>query len=420
MMIVVFNRSQNTKNMKNFLTFLALALGLNASAQVFEIPAQRFPFTDIIEWKGQGAILMCKDPNKTTRQIDITLVGNQETSIWEEKFTPKNEKFYYITSENARYVYFLDNLELENGKVYFSQLNSAGNMKTTNVSFTAGFRKLGITTMDDLEVINIVVTDKALVHHFRYKDKKNKSIKEFAGFITHHNMLPYVAELGSTKDVDLKNEDIGLWDYIGFTGDQIYFAARTLESKKKGWTVKEFTSKGKYASTLFLEAPTDLIAIENTGFGTTGKYYLKEKYTMDKGLLVNINDKFYMLGGRRDASSAELVLYEMKGAEWEELNTMKLNYFIEKKALKLGVYPLNEGIGYHLDHNGYDKASIIYFKKGESAPHNSFTERTIYNPTSVFNEKEKTEFTVTLPGAELRFDTGQLNTGSAAKFELIK
>ena len=69
---------------------------------------------------------------------------------------------------------------------------------------------------------------------------------------------------------------------------------------------------------------------------------------------------------------------------------MKLNYFLEKKPLSLGIYPMNEGIGYHLDHNGYDKVSMIYFEKGKaSPPHNDFTDKTVYNPSSVFIKKEK-------------------------------
>jgi hypothetical protein len=406
--------------MKKILLFFSLILSFVGVSQEFEIEEQRFPYHDIIEWKGMGAILMSKDPGTTTRKIQLTLVGNQTSSIWDEYFTPRNENFYFISSENARYVYFLDNLELENGKVYLTQLNSAGNKKTSSVSLVSAIKKVGITNFNDLELINVVVTDKALVHHFRYKDKKNKAVKEIATFITHHNFLSYSVELGSIKDTDLKNEDIGQWDYIGFTGDKICFAARDLQAKKKGWTVKEYTSKGKPTLTHFIDAPTDFIALENIGFGTTGKYYLEDKNTMDKGMLTFINNNFYMVGGERSNNSARLILYHLDGGEWKELNDMKLNYFLEKKPLKLGLYPMNEGIGYHLDHNGYNKASIITFKKQETSAHNSFTDRTIYNPSSVFSTKEKKEFSVTLPEVVLTFDTNQLGKKGPVKFVMTK
>lgn len=400
--------------------FLTVLLGISVSlqAQEFEIPASTHPYFDIIEWKGMGALLLSKDPAGVSKQINITLVGNSQYSIWDQKFTPKSNEYYYISSENARYVYFLDNLELDNGKVYFNQLNSAGNVKSTNVAIGPAVKKLGNYDYNNLELINVIVTDKALVHHFRYNDKDTKSIVDIATFITHHNFLCYAVELGSVPFASMKDENIGHWDYIGFTDDQIFFAAREVMNKKSGWSVKEFSSKGKPGTALFVNAPGDLIPVENIGFGTTGKYYLKDKTTVDKGVLSYINNQFYMVGGQKDGNGAELTLYQLEGNEWKELNDMQLSYFIDKKALKLGIYPLNEGLAYHLDHNGYDKASIITFDKKMESAHNSFTERTIYNPSSVFNKKEKQEFSVTLPGIVLTFDTNQLNKEGGVKFEL--
>lgn len=406
--------------MNKLVLLLALTISSLSIAQEFEIEESKYPYYDVVEWKGMGAILISKDPQKRTRMINISLIGAEDKPIWDEAFTPRDEDFYYLASENARYVYFLDNLELDNGKVYLTQINSGGNKKTVNVSVISAVKKLGISNWSDLELINIVVTDKALVHHFRYHDKKAKAVKEIATFITHHNMLCYGAELGVIPEDHLEKDDVGNWDYIGFTGDKICFAARDIKDKENGWTIKEFTSKGKYSSNFFIKAPADYIAVENIGFGTTGKYYLDENETFDKGLLTFINDKFYMVGGESDGNSAELILYERFGAEWNELNRMKLNYFIPKKTLKLGLYPMNEGIGYHLDHNGYNKASIITFDKNTASAHNTFTERSIYNPSSVFNDKDKEEFSVTLPGAVLTFDTKQLNQAGPMKFELKK
>lgn len=402
--------------MKKLALIFSAFVALTASAQEIDIEAQKYPYYDIIEWKGQGAILMNRDPNGTTRRIGLTLVGDQNSSIWDETFTPRDEAFYYISSENARYVYFLDNLQLENASVSFSQLNEAGNMKTSKVSLKSALKSIGILDYTAVEVINIIVTDKALVHHIRYEDKKEKAVKEIATFITHHNLLAYAAELGSIPYSDLKDEDIGYWDYVGFTEDKICFAARGRSDKKKGWHVKEFSSKGKSTGGQFLEAPKEYITVQNIGFGTTGKYYMDDRDTQDKGMVCFINDKFYMFGGERENAGARLILHEWSDGEWKEINRMELNYFIEKKPLKLGLYPMNEGIGYHLDHNGYDKASIITFEKQEISSHNTFTERTIYNPSSVFNRKEKQEFMVTLPGLVMTFDTEQLNKPGPVKF----
>jgi len=414
--------AQNTKNMKNFILAIALALSATGFSQIIEIEAATHPYHDIIEWKGMGALLMSKDPSGVNKQINLTLIGDQETSIWDQKFTPKNEKYYYISSENARYVYFLDNLELKNGKMYFSQLNSAGNVKSTSGAVGAAVKKLGSYDYNALDLINVVVTDKALVFHYRYEVKKNKSVMEIAVFMTHHNFLCYAVELGEIPYVALKDEEVGHFEYVGFTADQIFFAARDYKNKNKGWSIKEYSSKGKLLSGYFIDAPEqDLLPIENIGFGTTGKYYLKNKWSIEKGILTQINGTFYLVGGQRKSDSgAEITLFELGGGVWKEVNTMKLNYFIEKKNLSLGIYPMNEGIGYHLDHNGYNKVSLISFKPNTESAHNDFTERTIFNPSSVFERKEKEEFNVLLPGLLLTFDTSQLNKPGAVKFELKK
>ena len=99
---------------------------------------------------------------------------------------------------------------------------------------------------------------------------------------------------------------------------------------------------------------------------------------------------------------------------------MQLNYFIENKNLKLGIYPMNEGVGYHLNHNGYNKVSMIYYASKKEAPHNDFTSRTIYNPSSVFERKKKEEFNVILTNGLLQFDTSQLGKKGSVKFEIIK
>ena len=403
--------------MNKVLVILMSLIGFSGFAQKFTIPMVDYPFTDVIEWKGVGAILMSKNPNMTTPQINLTLVADKEVTIWDQKIRPKNKEFYYLSSENARYVYFLDNLELTKGKVYFNQLNSAGNVKTTSVSISSAIKKLGPYDYNKLELINVVVTDKALVHHFRYEDKKAKVIREFATFITHHNMLCYAVELGAIPTSDLKDENIGQWNYIGFTGNEIYFAARGYSSKKKGWSTRSYTSKGKEIQGSFLEAPSDLLPIENIGFGTTGSYYLEEKHVVERGLLAQINGKMYLMGAERSNGGAALILHVREEGEWKALNTMKLNYFIENKNLKLGIYPMNEGLGYHLDHNGYDKVSMVYFETGQSSTHNDFSTRAIVNPSSTLYPKKKEEFTVNLPNVVLVFNTDQLGKEGEVEFE---
>ena len=98
--------------MRKLLVLFAITLGYQAVAQTFEIDTKKHPYYDVLEWKGLGALLLSKDPNGATKQTNITLVGNEQNTIWDQKFNPKTPEFYFISSENARYVYFLDNLEI--------------------------------------------------------------------------------------------------------------------------------------------------------------------------------------------------------------------------------------------------------------------------------------------------------------------
>src|SRR5574343_306608 len=110
--------------MKKTLLLFSLILGISSFAQQFEMPAEQYPFYSILEWKGMGAMLMSKDPLGNSKKINLTLAGNATTSIWQQGFNPDDQDFYYIASENARYVYFMDNLQLKEGKTIFHQLNS--------------------------------------------------------------------------------------------------------------------------------------------------------------------------------------------------------------------------------------------------------------------------------------------------------
>lgn len=403
--------------MKLFVQLFVLSFISNAFGQVFEIDAAKHPYSDIIEWKNKGALLVSTDPTGVSKQVSLTLVNEEKTSVWDQKFNPKRDNWYYISSENARYVYFLDNLELENGKLILNQLNSAGNIKPTTVMVGNAIKKLHKIDPNNLQLTDVVVTDKALVHTFKYIDKDTKQLLEFATFTSHHNFLCYATLLGSRPLSTLKDNEIGNWNYIGFSGEDIYFANQNKLNSRSGWQIKGYNYKAKALLDYFVEAPKNLIPIEDIGFGSTGKHYLKPTKSIEKGLLSFIHGKIYLVGGFRDGAGAQLSLFELINNEWIEINKMELNYFLEKKNLQLGIYQLNEGIAYHLNHNGYNKASILYFDKNKEAAHNDFTKKTIFNPSSVFEITKKEEFRVILQNGSLVFNVNQLNTAGSVKFE---
>jgi hypothetical protein len=405
--------------MKKTLLLFSLILGISSLAQPFDMPAEHYPFYSIIEWKGMGALLMSKDPLGNSKKINLTLAGNATTSIWQQGFNPDDQDFYYIASENARYVYFMDNLQLKEGKTIFHQLNSNGNVKSTSVSLTAAIKKLGVLDPTELELIDIVTTDKALVHIFRYHDVKTKKYVEIATFITHHNMLPYSAILGEVSESSFKEGNYGMYKYIGFTDDQIVFAARDFRDKKKSWSVMNFTSKGTLTEATFIEAPTDKFDfIEEVALGAHGQLYVQEnsKDNHETAQLHFHKNTYFLTGVATDASGRTVQLMEQRTGKWIELSSASLAPEKTKDLMTVGTMPLNEGIACKIG----NRVVLLPFDSTMTPIIQHFTTDMHSNPSRLIIDEKKELFAVSLAEGSLFFDKNQLGKVGSVKFEFIK
>lgn len=408
------------KNFKLVSVIFLMSSWIPVLAQNFTITTKE-PAFDIIEWKGFGAMLLSRDGGNNDRQITMTLIGDQNTSIWDQKFIPRNDDYYYIAADNQRYVYFMDNLELDNGKFFFSQLSSAGNIKTTSVSVSSVIKKLGSYDPNELELKNIVVTDKALVHIFRYHDKKEKVYTEIATFMTHHNMLVYATVLGSASEDLIKSGRSGNWKYAGFSGDKILFTAREDHGKNKGWALKEFNSKGALQDSRFIEGPAvDFEAIVNTGYGTTGSSYVNSDLGIDRGVLNLMQERVFVTGVHKEGGESVVEVFELIDAKWKSIGKQRLSVALNKKVDGIGTYPLNEGMSVMLKSG---KSGEVYFLPNDQKHQENvfpYSKESAYNPSRALLSGKKEQFALTLPGAELYFDKTQLNKEKSVEFEWIK
>lgn len=405
-----------------FLLFLLISsVPLTVLSQKITIVKTIQPFYDIIEWKGMGAMLMSKDPNGNSRQIYLTLVGEKEKSIWEQQIAPPNGKYHYISSENTRYVYFLKNLIPDAGKLLFDQLNSAGNVKSTSVTINTTVKSLGYDPFQ-LELKNVVVTDKALVYQFRHFDKKEKEYADIAIFVTHHNMLVYGVELGKIKEDDVKAGRNNHFQYVGFSGDEICFADYATSGKSgKGWNAIIFNSKGQEQKRIFLKNKTTTsTAFNTTGFGTNGAYYLGTEKDQQNGLLTFHNGKFYVTLLNTSDGKQTLELFEQNTDEWKKLNSYVVGSTSSKKPISIGVYPLNEAITYRITGGDMGDKTLALFFDGKEPLALNFSESVIFNPSRMIISDKKELFAVTLPSVNLFFDRSQLKTATDMEFEMIK
>jgi hypothetical protein len=402
--------------MKKTAFFFLLFLGFYSQAQVFSIPAEEYPFFDLVEWKGNGSILLNRDPSGLKRKVNLTCVADQQTSKWQESINPSGKDYYYISSDNTRYVYFLEQLQPSEGKISFSQVNIAGNIKNSTALLSTPIKRLGNYDMSEFKMIDVFTTDKALVFLLRYQDKKEKKYVDFMVTMTHHNLLVYASIVGEVSELNLKDPRFGHWTYAGFQAENIIFSVRDVQEKKAGFTVRTFNQKGELTETRFFESPSvSFESISMGSFGTSGRYYLGTSEASN-GALQTINGKYYFVGSKVEGTKRIIEIYSFNEGKWSKLNAVSIPIENSKKAPTLNTMILNEGIACT------SGASSIFlpFAADSNPVINSVTRFTPFNPSSVMIKDLNNRFAISLSTGNLFFDTNQLNTSGNVNFEFIK
>lgn len=406
--------------MKHLFLILSIFLhGIISAQSVIDIPAETYPFYDIIEWKGNGAFLMNRDPSWKSMKVYMTFIGKQSINslMWKESFNPVSKSSYLISGENARYIYFLDNLQLNDGKYSYNQINTAGTVKSSATDLFYAVKKLFPMTQEELKLIDIVNTDKALIHVFRYHNKKEGKYIDIAASMTHHNLAVYTGIIGETNELALKDKLTNGWFFVGSTEEQIFFATRDIQKKKKGFTIKEFNTRVESNTSIFLpELDVNCDLIENVGFNTDGKNYLKNDHTIESSVLTHINSKFYLTGIKSEGSSKSLNTFVFNQEKWELIGSTPINS-TGKQTVKMGIMPLNEGIAIKLENLSQPVVKMIPFDKTLEVISTNYTAQLLYNPSRFIFNENKSDFIFKLQNRVYAFNLSQLNKAGGVKFE---
>lgn len=408
---------------KILIAFIVL-LSYQSQAQNFTIPIKDHPYFRIIEWKGKGGLLMSRNPKEFMNQINLSLIGEKEEGMWDQKFNPKVREPFYLFNENTRHVYFLNNLDLvDNGRATFNQINSAGNVKSKvlDVGLKVKALKKGYE-YNKFNLINATVTEKALIYHYRYHDKKEKEYREFAVFMTHHNLQHNIVELGYVDVKDVQNGKSGQWVFAGFEGEVNYFSWGEMKADVRGWTIKGFSPKGEVVEDHFLKEPDYVRPFKNIGYGNTGKYYTNDDDLNDteRGIVSYIDGHFYATSIQDRANGSELVLQKQIGEDgdvWEELNSIPLEAFNPKEDIELGTFPIKEGITYHYRHDGIDKVGILHFEKNHIGLQEDFTEQSVFNPSRFLIDHSENEFVTKAVNKVVVCDLEQFKRSGGVSFQ---
>src|SRR6218665_1279572 len=333
---------------KLLLVVFALKFGVS-NAQTFTIPAEKQPFYEIIEWKGMGGIIMSKDPTGVQGQINLSSIQQNGKTEWTSYLNPLSKELHFISEEGGKYAYFLEKLAPDFGKIQFHQLTQAGTLKFLKADFSLPIKKLGSIDLNELEVIDIVSTQKALVYLFRYDDKANKKILTIAATMTHNNSQTYANLVAENVASSSKVENLVSWYIAGENGDNIIYAARTSVGKESGWKVKEVGPKGNTITEFSISGSgVNFLPHSRVGFGRRGSALLNKVELKEAGTLLFSNGTYYVGGIEMDGTTAVLNSYKWTGQKFEKICSSNVPNYNTKKELAIGFMPLVEGIAWYV------------------------------------------------------------------------
>jgi hypothetical protein len=400
-----------------FVALFSLITGF-LNAQKFEIPAEGFPFYQVLEWKGQGAIVLNRDPSYNQKQVHMTLIAGEGKSTWNQDFNPSGKEYFYISEDGGRYAYFLEHLELKNGSITFHQLNIAGNVKKNTVSFASAVKKLGDFAPDDLTLLDIVTSEKALIYTFTHTDNASKKKSTIAVTMTHNNFLVYATLVAQNVTGSSKVEDLVSWYMAGDKGDNIVYAARTHAAKDAGWRIKEFTPKGELKAEYNLKAGgTNFAEHERVGFGTRGSALLNRVEPKEKGTLLVNNGEFYIGGIEVSGTAANLVTYAWKDDEWKKVASSPVKGYNAKKSFQAGYFPMKEGIGWYVK-NTVSEGHFHSFTNSTGVV-SGVVNQQINNPSRLLTDEYSGKFVAALPDRWIVFDQSVLPVKANVSFEYV-
>jgi hypothetical protein len=400
--------------MKKSLVILFALFSISVSAQNFEIPPLKQPYYDIIEWKGIGALALSRDLTLNQKQVDITMVSGEGKSTWQQVYNPMAKETYFISEDGGKYAYFLENLELNDNKVFIHQLSAAGNIKVMNLSFLASLKRLGNFSPSDLYLTDIITTEKALLWVFKHRDKEK--LTTIAVSMTHHNFNMYAFIVSENVINSSKIEDQISWYIAGEKAENILFAARLHAGKEAGWKVKEYNPKGILVSETVLEQKgTNFVAHARVGFGRRGSALLKRSEPNEKGTLLFANGSFYVGGIEMNGTTADLISYKMENKIWNKVCQSTCTVYNAKKDLEVGCFRMAEGIGWYVN-STKSEGHFHSFTSGSGIVSGTINQATS-NPSRLLTAEFPSKFVVELDSKWLVCEPKQLPSKGALIFE---
>src|SRR5690554_2158987 len=230
---------------KFLLAFLPLIPLMTLAQEDIEIERGKFPFNKIVEWPGKGTLMIGTDPSGRSQEINLNLLNFNGEIQWNRSVFPKQKNSHLIISSLSDYIYFVDDLKLNNNSVRYNQVNQSGSVVPTKFDMLSVIRSYRYTTPDDLVLKEIVNTPKALVFYYQLPIKDKGIIENFFVTITHHNNKIYHYQ-GPASDMTLMKEGKeGPLVFAGADENTICFSRYEYSDKKQNARFYPFSPKAE-------------------------------------------------------------------------------------------------------------------------------------------------------------------------------
>lgn len=227
----------------------------------------------------------------------LILVVNSIKLVWNEFFNIIVLDLWYVFEDGGKYVYFFENFQVKDGKVFFYQLSVVGNLKFFLVLIVLVLKCIGDFKFDDLVLNDVVMMECVLVYLFIYMDNFVKKKMIIVVLFMYYNQVFYVIIVVENVIFFFKVEDQVSWYFVGEKGELLVFVVWVYVGGKVGWQVKQYLLKGELENEMILSViGISFFGYNRIGFGICGSVVIDFLYVVENGMLVYYKDFFYFGG----------------------------------------------------------------------------------------------------------------------------
>ena len=283
---------------QNFLTPIILFCSFLTIGQDIILTPKKMPYYELIEWPNKGVLIFGKDHRGNTLQQEVTFINEAGELKWQEQYMPQVTSPKPILSEYSNYIYFLDQLQPDDGKIYYNQTNLSGYIRKGSINFPPIFRTVTNIPYSSCELIDIVSATDDLIFQFRLKDRKNKVYQDVLVFLNHYSLKTFVAEIPGVFGFDaIEKGEKSLVYFAGSKENENYFVHHTRKDNKAGFDILIFDKKGVFTGSRFLVTPdSEILISERFSIFPSGSFYNKGNPHSAKGQLLFFNDDWFLIG----------------------------------------------------------------------------------------------------------------------------